>query len=118
MSFSEKASKPQDLYAVDSEDGEIGQTAQVNPLNTKQTKRHLLPRHIQLIAISGAIGTGLFVSTFDRSIRRHVLTVSDWHWLRAAQSWSSCAPPRVLSIWRPRLHCLQLDGGDGFLSTH
>lgn len=29
---------------------------------TKQTHRLLKPRHVQLIAISGAIGTGLFVS--------------------------------------------------------
>jgi amino acid permease len=27
----------------------------------KQTHRQLKPRHVQLIAISGAIGTGLFV---------------------------------------------------------
>lgn len=31
----------------------------------KQTHRQLKPRHVQLIAISGAIGTGLFVSAFS-----------------------------------------------------
>ncbi|WVQ81089.1 hypothetical protein IAT38_003211 [Cryptococcus sp. DSM 104549] len=30
---------------------------------TKQTKRHLLPRHIQIMGISGAIGTGLFMGS-------------------------------------------------------
>lgn len=30
---------------------------------TKQTLRHLRPRHIQLMAFSGAIGTGLFVGS-------------------------------------------------------
>lgn len=37
----------------------------------KQTNRHLLPRHIQLIALSGAIGTGLYVSA-PRTTRRCV----------------------------------------------
>jgi len=32
----------------------------------KTTHRHLKPRHVQLIAISGAIGTGLFVSSARR----------------------------------------------------
>lgn len=64
MDFSEKQSDLSIAHNVDSHDGEIGQSSQINPLNFKETKRHLLPRHIQLIAISGAIGTGLFVSVF------------------------------------------------------
>lgn len=53
--------------------GEVeGSVAQVDPLtvddgggdvadNTQRTKRTLKPRHVQLIGIGGAIGTGLFV---------------------------------------------------------
>lgn len=33
----------------------------------KDTYRHLKPRHVQLIAISGAIGTGLYVSLQSQS---------------------------------------------------
>ncbi|WVQ80905.1 hypothetical protein IAT38_003012 [Cryptococcus sp. DSM 104549] len=33
------------------------------PVFEKQTKRHLLPRHIQIMGISGAIGTGLFLGS-------------------------------------------------------
>lgn len=62
MSLSEKDAYPKEVYPVDSKDGGIGDSEAINPHNFKQTKRHLLPRHIQLIAISGAIGTGLFVS--------------------------------------------------------
>jgi len=79
MSFSEKASNPKGDYYVHADGADIGQTTEINPLNFKQTKRHLRPRHIQLIAISGAIGTGLFVSTVDKSDIRHALTILDCH---------------------------------------
>lgn len=67
MSLSEKTPEPKYDNSPSSDNGEIGQSSQLDPLNLKQTKRHLLPRHIQLIAISGAIGTGLFVSVSDQS---------------------------------------------------
>lgn len=67
MSLTEKHSDLKNDHTISTDDGEVGQSIQVNPFNVKQTKRHLLPRHIQLIAISGAIGTGLFVSVSDRS---------------------------------------------------
>ncbi|RSL71331.1 hypothetical protein CEP53_001577 [Fusarium sp. AF-6] len=35
----------------------------------KQTQRHLRPRHIQLMALSGAIGTGLFVGSGSALVR-------------------------------------------------
>ena len=75
MSLSEKSPAPKDIYAVDTNDGGIGHSEPINPHNFKQTKRHLLPRHIQLIAISGAIGTGLFVSESSTSGRRG----AHWH---------------------------------------
>lgn len=43
---------PTETFAGDYEVGEI-----------KRTHRSLKPRHVQLIAISGAIGTGLFIGT-------------------------------------------------------
>jgi yeast amino acid transporter len=64
MSVPEKTIDSKEIYSVASNDGgQHGQSYLLNPLNEKQTKRHLLPRHIQLIAISGAIGTGLFIGT-------------------------------------------------------
>jgi amino acid permease len=66
MSISEKTFDEKGLYNVQSADGgQAGESYLVNAHDPKQTKRHLLPRHIQLIAISGAIGTGLFVSTWS-----------------------------------------------------
>lgn len=118
MSLSEKPSVLKDDYTVDRDNEDIGQTFQVNQFNIKQTKRHLLPRHIQLIAISGAIGTGLFVSAFDKSGIGHVLTILDWYWFCAAQSWSSCSTPRLCCLWRSCLYCLQLNGRDGVVSAY
>ncbi|EHY57987.1 Proline-specific permease [Exophiala dermatitidis] len=62
MSLSEKTAAPKEIYPVETNDsnGGIGYS---ETLDLKKTKRHLLPRHIQLIAISGAIGTGLFIGT-------------------------------------------------------
>lgn len=70
MSYSEKTPDLKHEHTIDSvsgDDGEVGRTYEIDSSNIKQTKRHLLPRHIQLIAISGAIGTGLFVSTFSKA---------------------------------------------------
>ncbi|KAK6364450.1 hypothetical protein LTS17_012215 [Exophiala oligosperma] len=63
LSEREKSQGPREIHPIDSNDGRIGHSEAINSLNYKQTKRHLLPRHIQLIAISGAIGTGLFIGT-------------------------------------------------------
>ena len=63
MSLSEKTSDAKVHQTISRNDGEVEDIDSHNMLEYKQTKRHLLPRHIQLIAISGAIGTGLFVST-------------------------------------------------------
>jgi amino acid permease len=46
----------------------------------KTTHRHLKPRHVQLIAISGAIGTGLFVSEkISVWITAHARSVREVH---------------------------------------
>jgi amino acid permease len=39
------------------------QAVQTSPDEAKRTRRELKPRHVQMMAISGAIGTGLFAST-------------------------------------------------------
>lgn len=43
--------------------GEVDDDSPLGRIATKNTKRRLLPRHIQLMGISGAIGTGLFVGS-------------------------------------------------------
>lgn len=49
-------------------DGEKVMGAAVAP---KQTNRHLLPRHIQLMAFSGAIGTGRPILCATRTVGLH-----------------------------------------------
>ena len=117
MSVSEKRSDLKVDHNIDNNDDEIEQSFQV-PLNGKETKRHLLPRHIQLIAISGAIGTGLFVSASEHSDIRHGLITLDWHWLCAAQGRAPRTTSRLHYLWRSRLHRLQLNGGDGVIPTY
>lgn len=118
MSSSEKTSDLKNVHTVSSDDGGFGESTEINPLNFKQTKRHLLPRHIQLIAISGAIGTGLFVSTPDKTDIQHLLTGPDWYWFCVAQGGTPRFTPRLQCLWRSRLHCLQLNGRDGVVPTY
>lgn len=65
------------LYISDDRDDKLGGWSQdVAPVAVfeseeqvpeagKKTRRHLKARHVQLMAISGNIGTGLFVSNAD-----------------------------------------------------
>jgi amino acid permease len=49
-------------YAVDSSIVTSGSDVEYSGGEIKQTHRGLKPRHVTMIGISGAIGTGLFVS--------------------------------------------------------
>ncbi|KAJ4517265.1 hypothetical protein HRR90_008557 [Exophiala dermatitidis] len=57
---------------------------------TKQTLRHLRPRHIQLMAFSGAIGTGLFHADTSRSYSIYALLV-----------WSTFNAVGEMVVWLP-----------------
>jgi amino acid permease len=50
---------------------------QGSPDDAKKTRRELKPRHVQMMAISGAIGTGLFASTHRSSRACPPLTDTD-----------------------------------------
>ena len=65
MSYEEKADSLKDSAEV----VQVSELPASDYPDVKQTKRDLKPRHIQLIAISGAIGTGLFVRSLPHKCR-------------------------------------------------
>lgn len=114
MSFSEKKPGQDDVFIDDIHDSASAQGAPVITIDNKQTKRHLRPRHIQLIAISGAIGTGLFVSDprAPTVVDRKLIPL-DWHRFHTIEGWSSWSLARLSHLWRPGIHRLQFHGRDG-----
>lgn len=56
----------EEMFGSPRKSEEIGEAS---PLGQYQTKRGLSPRHVQLMAIGGSIGTGLWVSEQNEADR-------------------------------------------------
>ena len=67
----------------------------------KQTMRHLLPRHIQLMAFSGAIGTGLFVGSGAALARAGPVGLFLGYALYALLVWSIFNAMGEMVVWLP-----------------
>lgn len=68
---------------------------------TKQTMRSLRPRHIQLMAISGAIGTGLFVGSGSALARAGPLGLLLGYSIYAVMVWSTFNAVGEMVCWLP-----------------
>lgn len=68
---------------------------------TKQTRRHLKPRHIQLMAFSGAIGTGLFVGTGTALARAGPAGLLLGYAIYAMLVWSTFNAMGEMVTWLP-----------------
>ncbi|EHY53315.1 putative proline-specific permease put4 [Exophiala dermatitidis] len=68
---------------------------------TKQTLRHLRPRHIQLMAFSGAIGTGLFVGSGSALARAGPLGLFLGYSIYALLVWSTFNAVGEMVVWLP-----------------
>lgn len=67
----------------------------------KQTMRHLRPRHIQLMAFSGAIGTGLFVGSGAALQRAGPLGLVLGYIVYALLVWSTFNAMGEMVVWLP-----------------
>ncbi|WWD07011.1 hypothetical protein V865_005108 [Kwoniella europaea PYCC6329] len=67
----------------------------------KQTKRNLLPRHIQLMAFSGAIGTGLFVGSGSALTRAGPVGLLLGYAIYALLVWSTFNAIGEMVVWLP-----------------
>ncbi|CAG9988777.1 unnamed protein product [Clonostachys byssicola] len=67
----------------------------------KKTLRHLRPRHIQLMALSGAIGTGLFVGTGAALERAGPLGLLLGYTIYAFLVWSTFNAVGEMVVWLP-----------------
>ncbi|EXJ86914.1 hypothetical protein A1O3_03868 [Capronia epimyces CBS 606.96] len=81
-------------------DGEIG-AHMARIAGTKHTLRHLKPRHIQLMAFSGAIGTGLFVGSGSALARAGPLGLLLGYSTYAMLVWSTFNAVGEMVIWLP-----------------
>ncbi|RSL93649.1 hypothetical protein CEP52_013116 [Fusarium oligoseptatum] len=67
----------------------------------KQTQRHLRPRHIQLMALSGAIGTGLFVGSGSALARAGPLGLLLGYMVYSLLVWSTFNAMGEMCVWLP-----------------
>ena len=81
-------------------DGEIG-AKMASTAGTKHTLRHLKPRHIQLVAFSGAIGTGLFVGSGYALARAGPLGLLLGYSTYALLVWSTFNAVGEMVVWLP-----------------
>lgn len=89
---------------------DVAYTADGLLVERKDTHRGLKPRHVQLIAISGAIGTGLFASRHLTG-RRNLADDADWIWLGSQARWALGTYPRLLDLWCPCPRIFQCNVG-------
>ncbi|KAJ3522549.1 hypothetical protein NM208_g12808 [Fusarium decemcellulare] len=68
---------------------------------SKKTQRHLRPRHIQLMALSGAIGTGLFVGSGAALARAGPLGLLLGYSVYALLVWSTFNAMGEMVVWLP-----------------
>lgn len=80
-------------------DGEVGSSIQ--RAVTKHTVRNLRPRHIQLMALSGAIGTGLFVGSGASLARAGPLGLFLGYLIYALLVWSTFNAVGEMTVWLP-----------------
>ncbi|WVW79626.1 hypothetical protein I302_101595 [Kwoniella bestiolae CBS 10118] len=85
---------------VEAEDGQAGPIDGLQA-HVKRTQRHLLPRHIQLMAFSGAIGTGLFVGTGSALARAGPLGLLLGYAVYALLVWSTFNAVGEMVVWLP-----------------
>ncbi|KAF2723305.1 AAT family amino acid transporter [Polychaeton citri CBS 116435] len=94
--------KTPDLHTVVSYDqGEISHVGIEGAFGTKTTVRGLRPRHIQLMAISGAIGTGLFVGTGGALARAGPAGLFLGYSIYALLVWSTFNAMGEMVAWLP-----------------
>lgn len=67
----------------------------------KQTKRSLHPRHIQMMAFSGAIGTGLFVGSGSALARAGPLGLLLGYAVYSLLVWSTFNAMGEMAVWLP-----------------
>lgn len=72
-----------------------------NTAGTKKTMRNLRPRHIQLMAFSGAIGTGLFVGSGAALSRAGPLGLLLGYSIYALLVWSTFNAVGEMVVWLP-----------------